>query len=293
MDRKTALEILDLQEGATPEEITKRVNVLYKKFQRLEKDEKGHTLHEVEEAYKFLNGITYRDIKAEEERKYRQEHPNPLFKLLRVDEEKARNAIYYYKWPVLIGIAVLALVLSFVLTIVNKKEPQIRILVTGEVFLGDTAPMEERITKEIPEITEIQLQNIYLVDYADNQMQYAMQTKFFLEVSDGRNDIFILDYENYEYLAKQGVFKDFGQYIEEWGIPQDIVDASQDLRVAKDLDDGNTYEPALYGLDVTNSKFLVESGVMGERLILALGPGENPQNTEAFVKNLINQGMMN
>jgi hypothetical protein len=293
MDRKTALEILDLQEGATPEEITRRVNILYKKFRSIEKDEKGHTIGEVEEAYKLLCGITYRDKKAEAERKYRQEHPNPLFKLLKVDEEKARNAIYYYKWPVIIGIAVLALVLSFVLSIINKVDPQIRILITGEVYLGDSKLMEERLKQEIPGLTEMQIQNVYLADYSDVQMQQAMQTKFFLEVSDGRNDIFIVDQETYELLAKQGVFKELEPYLAQWQVPDTVVQRSQDLIMAMDINDGNTYEPKLYGLDVTDSKFLLDTGVMGERLILALGPGENPENTEAFVRNLIKQGLGN
>ncbi len=291
MDKKEALKILGLNKGATPEEISKRVSVLYKKFQRLEKDESGHTLNDVEEAYKLLSGITFRDKDDEKKRKYRQEHPHPLFKLLRVDEEKARNAIHYYKWHVLIGIAVLAIILSFVLTIVNRVEPQIRVLITGNVFLSDTELMEKRITKEIPEITEVQVQNVLLSESGDYQMQSAMEMKFFIEVSDGRNDIFILDYPTYEYLAKEGVFKDLEAYAGEWGIPQKVLDASQDLKMAKTLEDGNSYEPELYGLDVTGSQFLVDTGVSGERLILALGPGENPQNAEAFVKNLIRQGL--
>lgn len=291
MDRKHALKVLGLQDGATPEEINRRVNVLYKKFHQQEKDESGNTLKDVEEAHNLLSGITFRDKEAEKQKKYRQEHPNPFFKLLKVDEEKARNFIYYHKWHALVGVILLGIVLSVILTIVNHVDPSIRVLVTGDVFLNDTEPMEMRLVNEVPNIEAAQVQNVYLSSNNDPQMQAAMQTKFFVEVTEGRNDIFIMDETNYRDLAKQGVFKPLDELIKELGVPDSVLNKSGDLKVAIEAEEEAANEPMQYGLDVTGSAFLNETGVLGERMIIALGPGEHYENALNYLKYLLGQGL--
>ncbi len=287
MDRKRALEVLGLADEATPDEILNRVSILLKKFKHLNKDEQGHTLTDIEEAYKTLSGISYKDEAAEKERNYRKAHPNPIFKLLKLDEEKARNIIYYYKWHVVIGLVALIIVISTVVSIVNKVEPDLKVIVTGELYLSDTQPLEERIETETI-ATEVLIQNIYISESNDQQMQMMMQQKFTVELTAGENDLFIMDEETYRSLAKQGAFLDMAEVLS----PSDLSGLSdsdiESLKVAMDLEDGITYEPKLYGLNVTNAPILKEAGVMGESFIIAFGySGKFPEHAKDLVKKLL------
>ncbi len=287
MDRKRALEILGLTDEATPDEISNRVGILLKKFRQLDRDEHGNTLTDVEEAYKTLSGINFRDEEAEKKKNYRKAHPNPLFKLLRLDEEKARNMIYYYKWHVVIGLVAIAIVVSTVLSIVNKVEPDLKMIVAGEIFIADVEPFEERIKNEIG-TTEALVQNIYFSEKGDPQTQMMMQQKYVVEISAGENDLFILDEQKYRELATQGALKPMESFLDKLNLSDPEKLEMEDLKVAMDLDDGNTYNPELYGLDVTQSTLLKEAGIVGERLIVAFGySGKFTENAEALVKKLI------
>lgn len=288
MDRKEALEILGLTEKATAEDITKRADILAKKFRHVSRDNKGHTLEDIENAYRVLSGITYHDEKAEQKIKYRKEHPNPFFKLLKVDEEKARNLIYYYKWHAVIAVVVIALITSMIVSMVNRVEPDLKILVTGDVYLAHTVIMEERIKTEIPDVTAPQVQNVFISEKNDPQMEVAMQTKFTVEIAAGKNDIYILDEQTYKNLAKQGVFRPIEEVLDGLGTLGIEESALESLEVAIEIDDGNTYSPELYGLDVTDSTILQDAGVIGERLIIAIGrTGEDLQNAVKFLKILL------
>ena len=89
MDRKEALKVLGLKEDATIDEIDKRMNILYRKFRNIEKDENGHTLEDIDKAYRIARGIAYHDPETELRKKKMRENPSFIFRLLKVDEEKA------------------------------------------------------------------------------------------------------------------------------------------------------------------------------------------------------------
>ncbi|MCX7773518.1 MAG: hypothetical protein N2376_10455 [Clostridia bacterium] len=286
MDREKALRILGLPDGATPDDITKRVDVLYRKFRQMEKDENGSTFADVEAAFRLLMGITYRDEEEEKKKKHRQEHPNPILKLLKIDEEKARNAVYYYKWPVLITLLVAALLVSIVLTAVNKREPDLKVIIAGNISAADTVPLENRIKKEIPRVKEILVQNIILADDLNPQMQVAMQQKLMVELAEGKNDIYIMDEATYRDLAKSGAFIPLEDTYISLNIPKGNP---EDLMLPLQLDDGKTYEPRLYGLDVTRSSMLKDAGIVTNgRIIVSIGHDSIwPENAIEFIRKLL------
>jgi hypothetical protein len=288
MDRKEALKILGLNEKATAEDITKRVDMLVRKFKHVRKDANGQTLADVEGAYRVLSGITYHDDKAELEKKYRKAHPNPFFKLLKVDEEKARNLIYYYKWHAIIALVAIGLIVSTIVSMVNKVEPDLRILVTGDVYIADMLPLEELIKTEIPGVMAPQIQNVYLSDTNDPQMEVAMQTKFTVEIAAGKNDVYIIDETTYLNLAKQGAFKPIEEVLDGLGTLSIEQSSLENLEVAIEIDDGNNNTPKLYGLDVTNSSVLKDAGLIGDRFIAAIGiSGADTGNAVEFLKLLL------
>lgn len=286
MDRKTAFEILGLKEDATQDEIVKRMDVLYRKFKHMERDERGYTLSDMDEAYKVVCGITYYDEKAEAEKRYRKEHPNPIFKLLKIDEEKARNFIHYYKWHAIIAVAVITAVISVIVSIATKTEPNLKVIVAGDIYAYDTEIFEERIKDEIKGATEPLVQNIYLSDKNDAQYQMAMQTKYIVEVSSGNNDIFILDEDKYFELAGEGAFLPVRDVL---GDPDALgieADRYEDLMVKVEDDTQNTQD--IYGIDVTDSQFLKDIGLVGDRFIAAFGySAENLENAAEFMKLIV------
>lgn len=288
MDKEKALEILELPQDSSVDDIERRIAVLYKKFKNIEKDERGYTIQDIDKAYMIVKGITYSDPEEEKKKKERRENPNLLFKLLGVDEEKARNFIYYYKWHALGLFAIIAVTVMIVLSIVNRVNPNLKIIITGKVYIAETAVFSEKITNELESVENTQVQNIYLSGESNSEADVAMQTKFAVEIAAGNNDIFIIDEEKYFMLATQGAFKpvkDFIGDLSAFGLDEEL---NEDLIVTMDLGDDITYEPELYGIDVSNNTYLLDAGVMADRMILAFGAaGEYPENAKAFTKLLL------
>jgi len=288
MDRKKALDILELPQDATIEDIEKRIQVLYRKFRSTEKDERGYTFRDIDEAYRTLKGISFSDPEEEEKKRKRRERPNPVFKLLRIDEEKARNFIYYYKWHALAIIGVIILAVLTIRSVINKVDPDLKILIAGKIYVEDTSSLASRIDEVLETVNNAQVQNIYLTGEMNTQADIAYETKFTVELTAGNNDIFIIDEEKYFMLAKQGAFRPVGEIIgdlDSLGIDEKL---NEDLMVAMELDDGETYEPALYGIDVTGNKYLQDAGATAERMIMAFGiMGQYPENAAAFAELML------
>lgn len=285
VERSNALEILDLPENATTDDVAKRYNVVFKKFKYADIDDKGHTKQQVEEAYRLLMGLNFRDPEAEKMKKHRREHPNPLFKLLRLDEEKARNAIYYYKWWVVIGIVAIVAVVSLVLSMVNRVKPDLKVIVAGEVALDDSTRMEDAIRASVGNIKAPQIQCIILSDQLDAQSQMGYEQKFTVELMAGKNDIYIMDVNTYRKYAAFGVFIPLDDMKDELGIKNN----DSNLEVAVVDDNGKaTAPPRLYGVDVSESPLLKDCGVTANSLVAALfADGDNPQNAKEYLKKLI------
>lgn len=284
MDRERALEILGVTSTATKDEIQKRYDVILRKFKQNKIDENGNNWDTIEAAYSELMGITYHDKAAELRKKQRAENPNPIFKALKMDEDKTRNFIYYHKWHFIIGLVAIAVLISIITSIVNRVDPNLKVILGGEIFMEDTAKLETVSKQNIPGIIESQIQVITLSEELDGQMQMAAQQKFTIEVMEGHNDIYILDEPTYLAYAAMGVFKPLNDKLDTWG----ITTYDKNLEVAAEDADGNKTEPKLYGIDVSNSKILRESGVLGDKLIACVfWSGSNPEKGEAFFKLIL------
>lgn len=288
MDKKKALEILELKEDVSSEEIENRIAVLYRKFKQGGKDSRGYTIEDVENAYKTVSGITYTDAEEEKKKERRKKHPNPILKLLKVDEEKARNFIYYHKWH---GIAILLIIIAIVLTInslANRDEPNLKIIIGGDLYISNSQVIEEEIALRTDGSINAQVQNVYLTDGESSQIEMGMQTKFTVELMAGDNDIFILDEAKYLQYASQGAFKPVEDLLGDISSLGIDIKLNEDLFVSIESDAGNKDEKELYGIDISDNKMLREAGVTGKRMILAFGhSGEYLNNTIIFAKKLL------
>lgn len=283
MDRRRALEIFGLREDATKEIIIKRYNVLFKKTRYSDTKDAGYTREELDEAYKLLMGIEYRDPEAERKKLERQKHPNPVFKALGIDQDKLSNFIYYYKWYFIGGALVLALVISVIVSLVNRVDPDFKLIVAGEIQVMDIDAVE-KATGALIGAQEPQAQYIPISDKIDSPSLTAFEQKLSVELMAGSNDIFILDMNLYKRLAPFGAFVPLDDRLEELG----ITSYDEELVVAVENDDGESYPPRLYGVDVTGSRILEEQGVMGERMIAVMMiNGENTENALVYIRMLV------
>jgi hypothetical protein len=289
VDRKKALEILGLPDDATPETIQKRTDVFYRKFKHIERDERGYTLLEIEDAYKYLMGITYQDKETEKRKKIKKDHPGLLMRLFNIDDEKVSNFLYYYKWHILIAcIGIIALV-SFFASMGNRIKPDLKIIISGDLYITDIDlnNLKKRIENETQSVNGVQIQNVYLSEEAGSNIQAAMQAKYVVELSAGQNDVFITDKEQYFDMAKRGAFKPISDYIEVSGFGLKEKDFEH-LKVAVEKEDGSMDKPVLYGLDVSQNAMLKEAGIVGNEFIIALGStGEHTENAVAFIKKIL------
>lgn len=287
MDRQKALSVLGLPETASVEDVQKRYEVLFRKFKSIQTDEKGSTWEDIEAAYRFLMGINFHDPEAEKRKKYVKNHPNPILKLFGIDQEKFSNFVHYNKWYFIGGALVVFLVVSFIVSAINRVDPDLKMVCAGELALAQYEPLENAIIEQIEGAQAVQLQVIPLsVEGAESQVEMVSREKLQLEVLVGKNDIFILDLATYRDYAALGAFVALNDRMDELGIKE--YDKEM-LEVALDAEDGEeSGTPMLYGVDVSNSPLLRDYGLLGETFIATMGiAAENPENAEVYFKKLI------
>jgi len=283
MNRERALEIFGLRGDATEEVIVKKYNVLVKKLRYTDTSDLGFTRDELDEAYRLLMGIEYRDPVEERRRRERQEKPNPVLKALGIDHDKLSNFIYYYKWTMLAGAIVLAFVIWIVLSFVNRVDPDFKLVFAGEIYVRDIEDVEKALGPLIG-VNEPQVQLIPISDKVDPSVLVAYGQKLSVEIMVGENDVFILDTALYNRLAPLGVFVPLDDRLEELGdTPYD-----ENLVVAVQVEDGESYPPRQYGVDVTGSSILEEQGIIGERLIAVMPiNGKYADKAVEYIKALV------
>ncbi|MCX7841905.1 MAG: hypothetical protein N2489_02375 [Clostridia bacterium] len=263
-DLRNAYEILGVKEGADKDEIIKRYDILLKKI-RISKangEDPGINIDEINKAYNTLMGYSTGEP---EERELPPSNTlsGYLFKMMGIDEYKARNFLYYYKFHIIAVLASVLLAGYFVYSIVNRVEPELSIVVAGDLYIQDTEDLRQKFKAELPELNEISLDHIILSEKLDGQQAYAMQMKLVTLMAAGDIDVFILDRENFNKYAKSGAFMSLDSMVNELGI---------DKNDNKDfiLKAGENEEEHLYGFDASNSKLLQDIKSIDEKKIAAL-----------------------
>lgn len=280
MTREEALQVFGLSEKATEQEIRSRYDLLFRKFKSREMDEKGRTRADVEAAYRLLLGLDYIDKEAERLKRKRQEKPNRLLMLLKLDPDKVSNFFYYNTWKMVLAVVIVAVVVWGAVSLANRVEPNLKILFAGNLVLMEYGPMEQAIDRELEGDQAVQVQAVTLNDQLDAQMRAVSEQKLSLELMEGENDLYIMDIDTYRYYAAFGVFKPLNGLVDELGIK---AYDKEKLEVAIVEEDGPEHEPMLYGMDISNNSFLREYGVMGESLVVSLGI---ESKNEAFAMDL-------
>lgn len=270
LDTVDAQKILGVSSGASRNEIEKRYSILLKKHRMVETQGDGDSTEQVDferitEAYNLLMG--YEEPVEEETRK-----PNPLLLKMGIDEKKTRNFFYYYKFHMIIGLAVLLMIVFTVKGCVEKVEPDFMTVFIGQVDYTDTDKLYSQIKEAVPEIKEPGFDGAFITASGEGQQDYAMLMKSIAIMAAGNTDLLIADRANFEKFAKNGGLLSLDDIAKKLGVD---VEKNRDNVLSTES------EPAehLYGIDISGSKELAKAGIRGTELIAAIPSNSKKQET--------------
>lgn len=282
LELKNAYEILGLKENASREELEKRFEFLIRKGkaaamleQSLEENQ-GLNMDEISEAYNRIISNDLETLEREEEKRNPRK-PNPLFKLVGVDEKKARNYIHYHKFHYIFGLIGLLLVIYFVKTIVFQVRPDVNVAFIGQIYYSDSNIIENKIKESYTDLKAISIDSVMLTGDPKNQQESAMLQKAMVLMAAGDIDIFVLDKANFDKYAEQGVFMNLDDLVVKLGIDKSKY---QDY-VLKPKDEQKEH---FYGIDINSSSILKLCQVAGNEKIATIRV--NAKHYEKAVKIL-------
>jgi len=261
LDKKDAYQILGLKEGASKEQIQNKYNILVKRYRMSsDKDDKNSQMdiEKIDMAYNLLMGYH-----IEEPTESRPNKPNPILKKMGVDEKKAENFLYYYKFRIIVAIVLIIFAAFFIKDIVGKIPSDLDVAIVGEIFNNDTELFKQNVMDKMPELREMSIDTATFLKDMDGQMEYAMNMKTMVLFGAGTVDIFFMDKDTYERFGSQGAFVNLDEVAGKLKVDED---KNSDLLLKTE----EVQEEHLYGIDVSDSKLLKESGVIGERIIAAI-----------------------
>jgi hypothetical protein len=249
-------------------------------------NEENYSFDQVVQAYNILMGY---EVKVKEAPPSKAA---PLLKKAGIDEKKARNFLYYYKYYILGAIAAVIALVFIIKGCVNRVEPDFSTAFIGEIFYTDSSALEEEIRENVPEINEPQIDSAFLSENSQSDQQYAFEMKAVILTVAEEVDLFIMDKKNYEKYAKLGLFLNLDEIAPDLGV--DISTCGEYILSVENNneteEDGEalkekTEEPAhLYGIDVSNSKVLKDSGIKANEMIASINV--NSKNTDKAIKVL-------
>ncbi len=292
MDKKEARNILGVSKETSRNDIERKFSILLKK-QRMTKEQPenedeqepgavqnivaAQNTGDTQEEYSFEQVTQAYNILMGYEIPRKEEPPSkaaPLFQKVGIDEKKARNYFYYYKFHLLAVIVAIVSIVFIVKGCVNRVDSDFTTAFIGKISYTDTDKLKDAIKMNIPEIKEPGFDGAFLSDDDQSQQQYAMVMKATVLFAAGEVDVFILDKASFARYAKQGAFMSLDEIAPKLG-----VDMEKNKQYVLKLDDSdeaseNTTEnePAeehLYGIDITESTALKEAGVFGNEMIAA------------------------
>ena len=253
-------------------------------------ERQGYSFEQITEAYNVLMGY---------EVTMKEEPPSkaaPLLNKAGIDEKKAKNFFYYYKYHILgVIVAVIAIVLT-VRSCVTRVDPDFTTAFIGQINFTETDKLKEMIRTEIPEIKEPGFDGAFVSEESsDAQMEYAMNMKAAVLFAAGDVDVFITDQPTFDRYAKEGAFLDLDEIARQLGVDMEknkdyIVKIEEDSgeedsesgtgdntesggqgeATAGADAGGEAAEEHLYGIDVSDSAALKEAGIAGEKMIVSI-----------------------
>lgn len=266
LDITDACKALGVSSNAGKNEIERRYSIILKKHKNATdqgetSDAEQEEFKKATEAYNVLMG--YEVPSTAEPFK-----PNPLLKKMGIDEKKAQNFFYYYKFHILIAIAVLIIGYFTVMSFVNRVEPDFTTAFIGEIDYANTDLLYGQIKEAIPEIKEPGFDGAFITAKGNGPNDSTMVMKAIAVFSSGGADLYILDKVNFDKFAQQGGFISLDEFAAKAGI-----DLTKNKDFTAKVEDNSTEH--LYGVDVSGSSAIKQAKISGKEMIAAI-----PVNTK-------------
>lgn len=292
MSREEALAIFGIADQATRDEVTRRYDILIRKMKADPTSPEAADADRIEQAYNLLSGITYRDPEAERRLRDRDAKPGLVARLLRMEQTRLDNLVHYYRWPVVGALAGIAVLVWILATTVFRPPNDFVMLMAGSVYVEDQDLLEERLLAVLPDTGNPMLSVVYFDNEMDAQMMSAVSQKLMVEIGYGENDIAIVDRGVFDQYAPQGAFLSLDDRLAAFGTTVEEQMAQQVAVLPEILLEGDDGLPHVYGIDVSNSAFLREAGVLGQELIAVFGQkGKFPEKGDLVMRALMVQEM--
>lgn len=265
-----AYDILGINKNASKSDIESRYTILLKKHRACISEGTSDEAEQKEfeaatMAYNLLMGYV---PQSEESFK-----PNPLMKKMGIDQKKVGNFFYYNKNYILIGIIVLLVIVFAVRGCVTAAHPDFSTAFIGQIsYTAVTENLKKAIQAGVPEIKEPGFDGAYIPPDRSGEEDYAGIQRTMLIFAAGDQDMFIMDKNNFWQYAQEGAFISLDDIAGKIGADKD---ANKDF-VLKARNDKTAH---LYGIDISKSSVLKNSGVYGSEFIAAIPRLTKKQDT--------------
>ncbi len=250
IELKDAYEILGVKEGASKDEIIKRYDILLRKMRMIgqaDPEDPKPDIAEINRAYNLLMG--YDDGSAQESEENRNTLTGQMLSKAGIDEKKARNFFYYYKYHILASLAGILILVYIVSSFVNRVDPDLNLVIAGKFSLTQTEELKNTIQEKLTGTKELGTDFLFLSEDGMSQQDQAYTMKFVTLMAAGDVDVYILDRVNFEKYGTKGAFASLDGLADQLGI-------DRDKNSKQVLMDSETNEEHLYGIDVTGSPLL-------------------------------------
>ena len=250
IELKDAYEILGVKEGASKDEIIKRYDILLRKMRMIgqaDPEDPKPDIAEINRAYNLLMG--YDDGSAQESEENRNTLTGQMLSKAGIDEKKARNFFYYYKYHILASLAGILILVYIVSSFVNRVDPDLNLVIAGKFSLTQTEELKNTIQEKLTGTKELGTDFLFLSEDGMSQQDQAYTMKFVTLMAAGDVDVYILGRVNFEKYGTKGAFASLDGLADQLGI-------DRDKNSKQVLMDSETNEEHLYGIDVTGSPLL-------------------------------------
>jgi hypothetical protein len=286
LDNKDAYRILGVREGASKEVISKRYDILLRRYRAKGVDPSDFEgtfppIEQINGAYDVLMGYKTVD---EANKKDGSKKTDYTFK------EKIGNFFYYYKIHLIIAAVIIIAGFFFYKDYASQPKVNLNVAVVGRF----TYEREDSFKKEIEsKYPELGLVNITLVptqmikDPNNNNKQYEvpidndLYTKVTTDLSTGDIDVFILDKHFFSIMSSEEAFSSLDKVKDQLNID---INKNKDFAV---IPVGQKVK-SLYGVDIASSSMLKDAGIKGTEKVAAIGyKEENFNKAVKFLKLLM------
>ncbi|WP_308635506.1 J domain-containing protein [Paenibacillus silvisoli] len=301
MNLKEAYELLGLPEGAAKEEVEKRYFILIRRDRGSKQREttehaeaQGINIEDINKAYKLI-------LEAEDQKTTEQfnEANYGKYKAMGPMVQKTEHFFSYYKFHVLGAIAIIAALIYGINAYIDHRQEQERLAnlppvdvsvsFFGEYYssdgtypMSDLKPLEDRFLSQFPDWKRVTVFFTYVPSQMNSQQDTAMIQKSIIDLMMNKADVYIMDKENFNKLARDGSLLPLD------GSNESKLGAGYKPELALKASTEDVPEQHVYGVDISASPLLEGLPVIGKEYVAGIRiNGEKRDNAFKFISEYL------